>query len=643
MARYRLTLLGDFRLCTGNGREIRVPARKAQALLAYLALNPDLFHSRERLADFLWGSREDSRARQNLRKCLAVLRKAVGTDGQPFLIVTREGIILNSAHVDIDILALEQCINANRLGDALKDYSGGELLECFHVESDVFERWLVMERARIAELVANAMYSLAEIRYRENNVAESVMLAKRLVEMDPSREDGQRLLMLSFDKSGQKAAAIRQYHECATYLDTELGVSPAYETTRLFDTIRIPETHCRRSSKRPAIVVVPLNDLGHGQTPNLGKNITEELIVELSRCRWFYVIPNDRTVFAQDATLHSRSPSCLPGTHYILDGSTRFVGARVRILVKLIHASSGKIVWANRFDRDINEAAGCAMNLAQSIAAQIIPEVTEFESRNSSQMNSPETDAWTLWQYGLAQLFRYSKESTPVAKRFFKQSMEADSEFAPAYASMSIAEEHDALFNDIERENAALNRSFELAKTAVSLDARDALAHYALGRSFIRRGDIDSAVVEMETAVAFCPSFALAHHGCGSAKYYNGSPQDAVLAHGYATRLSPADPERWAFYHMRARSHFDLYQYEIALDWAGRAIRQPNTKPIAFATYAAVAWRLGEAERSREIIRQLRIREPAFTVDRVLQNFSSENISSHMDRFAETLTLAGLP
>ncbi len=644
MPRLRVELFGGFRLIGEGDCEIHLPSRKARALFAYLALYPDRSHTRSKLADLLWGEHGERHARQNLRKCLSNMRKALGGAGRDVVSAKGDIIGLTPDRIEVDALEFQRCIAGKRLQAAIPIFTGALLLDGLDISSEAFEHWLARERARLNELGINALHQFAEQRSRDGETDEAIELARRVVAIDPLCEEGHRLLMRLYRKVGRRSDAVRQYRICATLLSAELGVAPSADTMEEFQVIMDRQATPAVTSARPAIAVLSFQyPGGDALSEILARGVTEEVVAELSRFRWFSTFPYTLALRSMIGVPEACHIAKALRASYLVDGSIRCVTGRVRAVVRFLDGESGECIWAERIEHPADDMLNLQSAIAETIAARLLPEMSEFESRRSLGHSLPDPSPWQLWQRGLAQFYRYTGESVADARRLFRRSVEIDPGYAPAYASLALADEHEALFLCRETAQPALDRGFEMAHRAVRLGPRDAFAHYALGRMFIRRKEIESAVVEMETAIKLNPSFALAQHGHGIAMYYDGRAQEAVQQHYQAARLSPVDQESWAFYHMRARGHFDLRQYEDAAIWATRAVRQPNAKTIANATLAAALSKIGRTDDARKMIGSLIRREPTLTTGYVIANFGNSRISHQLEHFAETLRKAGLP
>jgi DNA-binding SARP family transcriptional activator len=236
MPRLTVTLLGGFEVLTSLGRLLAVPTKKAQALLAYLALTPGQTHPRDQLAALLWPDAPPGRARNALRQTLFVLRKALGAADGELLVMTADAITLPSDAVQTDVAAFEQAAAVGTPA-ALQDAAGlyrGDLLAGLGVDEPTFEDWLMSERERLRELALEALAKLLAHQRAVGATASAVQSAIRLLALDPLQEAVHRALMRCYAQRGRRDAALRQYQDCVEVLRRELDVEPEPETKELY-------------------------------------------------------------------------------------------------------------------------------------------------------------------------------------------------------------------------------------------------------------------------------------------------------------------------------------------------------------------------------------------------------------------------
>ena len=239
MAKLNLALLGGFQARLEAGAALVLPTRKAQALLAYLALPPGQAHPRDKLAALLWGGIREESARASLRQALFAIRKALGADAVAVLRQEGDLVALNPVAVEVDVANFERAVvleTAESLARAADLYRG-DLLAGLGVDETPFEEWLIGERERLRELALEGVAKLLAHQRRGGAMAAAVGSALRLLTLDPLQEAVHRTLMRLYADLGRRGAALRQYQQCVTVLQRELGTAPEAETKQLYQEI----------------------------------------------------------------------------------------------------------------------------------------------------------------------------------------------------------------------------------------------------------------------------------------------------------------------------------------------------------------------------------------------------------------------
>jgi len=263
MAGLGLALLGGFEAHTGGGTPLVVPTRKAQALLAYLALTPRQAHPRDKLASLLWPDARPGAARNALRQTLFVVRKALGHTESP-IVMSGDAIGLGVDAVQTDVAAFEQAANDGSpaaLERAATLYRG-DLLAGVGTVAPTFEDWLMSERERLRELALEALARLLAHQRSAGAMAGAVQTALRLLALDPLQEPVHRTLMRLYVQLGRRDAALRQYQECVAALQRDLALEPEAATQELYQDIL---------RQRPALVPTSSIAAGRADTPLVGR------------------------------------------------------------------------------------------------------------------------------------------------------------------------------------------------------------------------------------------------------------------------------------------------------------------------------------------------------------------------------------
>src|SRR5262245_38506973 len=235
MARLTLRLFGGFQARQGE-RGLTFPTRKAQALLAYLAVRPEQDYTRNKLAAMLWGSAGKEQARQSLRQSLSAIRRILSPFHPGIVVVEGDRVTLDRSAIDVDIAQFERLASLEspkELQQAAALYVG-DLLDGFDVSEDPFEEWLRSERARLRESAVHVLTRLVPHQARSGSPESAIQFAGRLLALDPLREETHRTLMRLYARQGRLGDALRQYQACVNVLRRDLGVDPAEETRRVY-------------------------------------------------------------------------------------------------------------------------------------------------------------------------------------------------------------------------------------------------------------------------------------------------------------------------------------------------------------------------------------------------------------------------
>ena len=231
-----LFLLGGFGIASESGDAIALPAKKARALLAYLALHPGRAVPRDKLAALFWGDRADPQARASLRQTLSSIRKARSAS-DPWLVLSDTETVTIAPTVVTDVASFESLAadgDPESLARAANLYKG-HLLDGFHAETTAFEDWLAVERQRLHDLALQAFETLLQEDMKNGNIDRGISTATKLLTLDPLAETAHRSLMRLYAMRGRHSAALRQYRICKEMLQREFGVPPSPETERLHD------------------------------------------------------------------------------------------------------------------------------------------------------------------------------------------------------------------------------------------------------------------------------------------------------------------------------------------------------------------------------------------------------------------------
>lgn len=266
MAPLRIRLLGAFQLGLGNGIPVRLPAKKAQALLAYLVLESRQPHTRDKITALLWPGATGAQARHRLRQALVELRRVFSRARSRTLIIEGDTIELDRSALDVDVVEFERAVaegGPTALERAVALHRG-ELLEGLAPHEAPFEEWLLAERERLRELALEALAKLLHHQRTTGALEAALQTALRLLALDALQEPVHRALMRLYVQLGRRASALRQYQICVGVLQRELGVEPEATTKELYR-----EILRQRPSPAPATLESPPPGAMPGEAPSL--------------------------------------------------------------------------------------------------------------------------------------------------------------------------------------------------------------------------------------------------------------------------------------------------------------------------------------------------------------------------------------
>lgn len=275
MARLRLTLFGGFEVRLVDGPPLRLPTRKCEALLAYLALRPGQRHPRDKLTALLWGESPDGQARSNLRYTLSAIRRVFAVTDGSGLVSEAHAIALDPTRVEVDVVRFEARVaegTPEALAAAVALYRG-DFLEGLSLDEPWFEEWLVTERERLRELAIETLARLVAWQSDAGDVDAALVTALRLLALDPCQEPVHRTLMRLYVRQGRRGAALRQYQACVDVLRRDLGAEPEADTRRLYEEMlrQAPGGSASAETRTPAAAHRVDPEVDGGEPPLVGR------------------------------------------------------------------------------------------------------------------------------------------------------------------------------------------------------------------------------------------------------------------------------------------------------------------------------------------------------------------------------------
>ncbi|WP_162143896.1 winged helix-turn-helix domain-containing protein [Acidovorax sp. JHL-9] len=367
---------------------------------------------------------------------------------------------------------------------------------------------------------------------------------------------------------------------------------------------------------RASIAVMPFADLSPvaGARGSTADALAHDVITRLAQLRSLFVIAQGTMFALHERDIGPQEAARLLDVDYVVSGTVRRHAQRLVVTAELVEVRTAHVVWADIFDRPLDDAFSVLDDIGSQIVAIAASEI-ELAERNRALLRPPNTlDAWEAHHRGLWHMYRFNQADNERARQFFAMAVHLDPTFARAYAGLSFTHFQNAFQGWSERA-AACDQAMATARQSLDADDRNPAAHWAMGRALWLRAQQDSAVVELEQAIHLSPSFALGHYTLAFVQSQAGDPQAAIAASDHSRLLSPFDPLLFGMLGARAMALVRLGRFDEAADWAVKAAARPNAHAHirAIAAYSlALAGSLDLARTYATAIRQAR---PSYQAD----------------------------
>src|SRR4051794_9562776 len=271
----------------------------------------------------------------------------------------------------------------------------------------------------------------------------------------------------------------------------------------------------------------------------LAAGIAEDIITALSRYSSLFVIARTSSFTYKGRNTQTKEVGRELGVRYILEGSLRKSGSRVRVNAQLVEAETDNHVWARRYDRDVADLFAVQDEISEAVTIAIEPAIALAEQQRAIRKRPENLSAWEAYQRGLWYLGNDSPEGTLLAQNWFAQAINLDSSFAGGYKGLAIATVIAAVDFQLTDLHEALETGERLSREAIFRDATDAETHAIFSDVLRLRGEIAMAITEAENALAICPNLAMAHRGRGAALIFSGQRLEGIAALQTSMRLEP--------------------------------------------------------------------------------------------------------
>jgi TolB-like protein/cytochrome c-type biogenesis protein CcmH/NrfG len=395
---------------------------------------------------------------------------------------------------------------------------------------------------------------------------------------------------------------------------------------------------------KPTVAVLPFDNMsGDPEQDYFSDGISEDIITLLSKHRGLLVIARNSAFAFKGRGSDVRRIGKDLGADYVVEGGVRKMGQHLRITVHLIETEGGRLVWAEQYDRTLEQFLEVQDQITTTIAARIEPGIGTAERLRTERIPPEALQAWDLFRLGTKHFYKSTSEDNLEAQRLFRRAIALDPNLAQAYGFLSYAIVLRMLYFDARPQEEQLKEALTIAKQGVALDDQDALIRFTYGRALLARRAYGEALAELEEALRLNPALPVVYCGLADSLAYEGRFAEAMPHFETAINLSPHDPQRWAFYSYGALAHLFAREFEEAQQWAWRATRIPNCHYWPFAHRVSA---LGHLDRTQDLqlaLAELLQRRPEFTCSFARERLFYVRSPAYLDLYIEGLRRAAIP
>lgn len=573
----QVKLLGGFEASLESGDRIALKGRKPRALLALLAISPGTAVSREKLTSLLWSDRGDEQARGSLRQALAELRRALGDNDGARLKADRDNLTLDPESTVCDAVELEElAVGEGRGGlERAAELYRGDLLDGIGIGDPGFEDWVTVERARFRELAQDGLRRLLENQTRREALADAVQTARKLLSLDPLQEPVHRTLMQLYDRLGDRAMALKQYQSCRDVLRAELGVEPEAETEKLHEAIRAGAESAPSAtpaaikvvepvSEKPSIAVLPFANMsGDPEQEYFADGITQDIITELGRDRSLFVIARNSVFTYKGKAVDVREVGRQLGVQYVVEGSVRRAADRVRVNAELSEAKDGKHVWAERYDRKVEDVFAVQDEICSTIVGTLTGRLEMAGHDRALRLSEKDLAGYDLYLKGRAYWQRFNPADNAKAHDCLLRAAELYPTNAQIQESLAVVHFMNWLGYWVEPRDAEMDLAYDYAYRAVQLDENDSRSQMRLGEILWFQGRHLEARSKFDRALQLNPNDAESIAVYALYLCALGEHEESLKQFEIAARLNPFDPGWRLWFH--GVGYYSARRYDEAI------------------------------------------------------------------------------
>ena len=404
------------------------------------------------------------------------------------------------------------------------------------------------------------------------------------------------------------------------------------------------ETMSLKLPSKPSIAVLPFTNMSPDpEQEYFADGVTDDIITALSNVQSFFVIARNSTFTFKGQAVDVKKVGRDLGVQYVMEGSVRRAGNRVRITAQLLDAATGTHVWAERFDRALVDIFDLQDEVTESVVGAIEPHLNRAEFERIREKRPESLDAYDYTLRGLSMMNNLTPGDAADALKLFRKAIEADPRYARAYVCASWCYRRHVQLRGMTLSDEDRAESISLAETAVALDGTDP---YVLWQAGLTAGlvadDPTTMTTLIERSLSINGNSTRAWSANAMLRCILGQPEDAIPAAERAIRMSPVDPSMWVPYGILANAYMQQAQYEEAASWAAKSLAQHRLNLPAYHVLGASCVHIERQAEAANAVKQLRELDPELTISRLKNTYPVARYRN-LDAFLEGLSRAGLP
>jgi TolB-like protein len=368
--------------------------------------------------------------------------------------------------------------------------------------------------------------------------------------------------------------------------------------------------------------------------------ISEDIITALSKLRWFFVIARNSSFVYKGRSVHINEIARELGVRYVVEGSVRRSGDQVRISAQLNDVTTGSHLWAERYDRSIEDVFAVQDEITEAIVAAVEPHLYAAESFRAQHKPPGSLDAWDLVMRALSHFWRVTRQDNTVAQALLEKATDIDPHYGKALGLLANSRIFGAHMGWAPM-GSVMDKAMREALAAVEADSEDAWAHHGLAYSYLFARRFDDAIAEFELALRLNPNFAFSQAFYAVTLCYSGRYEEGDVAIRRALRLSPRDPLAATYYGLGAYIQFAARRYDEAIKLARESLRQRADFVGAHRVLTAASGMAGDRELAAIALQGLRQAQPEISLEWIARELPMR-LAEDREHYLDGMRRAGL-